>query len=231
MEESIKFGIVASCKHPQVDYGKVNYSKAPYAAAPHNTISYCECHDNHVLWDKLAISAKGATEAERKQMHKLSLSIVLTSQGISFLHAGAEFLRSKQGVENSFNSGDSINAIDWNLKTIHKDVMDYTKGLIKMRKAHPAFRMTTANQIAKNIHFIETKQPGMVAYTINGSAVNDNWKTIMVIFNGTALSQSIKLPPNKWNLFSNGNIIESTPKTVSGTLSAAPYSSTILYLQ
>ncbi|MGZ8559499.1 MAG: type I pullulanase, partial [Chitinophagaceae bacterium] len=94
MEESIKFGIVASCKHPQVDYSKVNYSKAPYAKQPSNTITYTECHDNHVLWDKLAISATDASEAERKEMHKLALSIVLTSQGISFLHAGSEFLRS-----------------------------------------------------------------------------------------------------------------------------------------
>ena len=100
MEESIKFGVVAACKHPQVNYNKVNYSKQPYAAEPYNTISYCECHDNHVLWDKLAISTKNITEAERKQMHKLALAIVLTSQGISFLHAGTEFLRTKKGNEN-----------------------------------------------------------------------------------------------------------------------------------
>ena len=141
MEESIKFGIVASCKHPQVDYAKVNYSKAPYSAQPWNTITYCECHDNHVLWDKLAISAKNATEAERKEMDKLAMSIVLTSQGISFLHAGTEFLRTKKGVENSFESPDSINAIDWSLKTKNKEVFEYVKGLIKMRKEHPAFRM------------------------------------------------------------------------------------------
>ena len=61
MEESIKFGIIAACKHPQIDYSKVNYSKAPYAAGPYNTITYTECHDNHVLWDKLAVSAKDAT--------------------------------------------------------------------------------------------------------------------------------------------------------------------------
>jgi pullulanase len=96
MEESIKFGVVASCKHPQVDYAKVNYSKAPYSAEPWNTITYCECHDNHVLWDKLAISAKNAAEAERKEMDKFAMSIVLTSQGISFLHAGTEFLRTKK---------------------------------------------------------------------------------------------------------------------------------------
>ncbi len=98
MEESIKFGIVASVKHPQVDYSKVNYSKAPMQPTFH-TITYAECHDNHVLWDKLAISAKDATEAERKEMHKLALTIVLTSQGISFLHAGTEFLRSKKGMK------------------------------------------------------------------------------------------------------------------------------------
>ena len=147
MEESIKFGIVASVKHPQVDYTKVNYSKAPYANEPSSTITYAECHDNHVLWDKLAISAKNATEDERKEMHKLALSIVLTSQGISFLHAGTEFLRSKKGHENSFNAGDSINAIDWSLKTKNKDVFEYVKALIKMRKEHPAFRMKTAKRL------------------------------------------------------------------------------------
>ena len=133
MEESIKFGVVASCKHPQMDYSKVNYSKKPYAAQPFQTISYCECHDNHVLWDKLAISAKGATEDERINMQELALSIVLTSQGITFLHAGTEFLRSKKGVENSFESPDSINAINWDLKTKNKYVFDYIKAMIKMQ--------------------------------------------------------------------------------------------------
>ena len=80
-----------------------------------------------MLWDKLAISAKNATEAERREMHKLAMSIVFTSQGISFLHAGTEFLRSKKGVENSFESPDSINAIDWSLKTKNKDVYEYVK--------------------------------------------------------------------------------------------------------
>src|SRR4029077_7440222 len=106
-------------------------------------------------WDKLAISAPSASIEERKNMHKLALSIVLTSQGISFLHAGTEFLRSKKGVENSYNSPDSINESDWNLKTINKDVFDYVQQLIKMRKSHPAFRMTTAGQLQKNIHFDE----------------------------------------------------------------------------
>ncbi|MES1220325.1 MAG: type I pullulanase, partial [Bacteroidota bacterium] len=198
MEESIKFGVVAACKHPQVNYQKVNYSKAPYAAQPYNTISYCECHDNHTLWDKLSISANDATEEERRQMQKLALSIVLTSQGISFLHAGTEFLRSKKGIENSFESPDSINAIDWELKTKNKDVFDYVKALVKMRKAHPAFHMQTAKQIAAHIKFADKLPANVVAYSINGKAANDSWKKIFVVYNGSATGQTINIPAGKW---------------------------------
>jgi pullulanase len=202
MQESIKFGIVASCKHPQVEYDKVNYSKAPYAKEPYHTVTYAECHDNHVLWDKLAISAKNATEADRKEMHKLALGIVLTSQGISFLHAGTEFLRTKNGNENSFNAGDSINAIDWSLKTKNADVVEYVKTLIKMRKEHPAFRMSTAKDIAEHIRFKDNVYPGIICYTINGEAVNDSWKKIMIFLNGTAESPVITIPDKQdWTFF------------------------------
>lgn len=198
LEESIKFGIVASCRHPQVDYSKVNYSKAAYSGEPWNTVTYCECHDNHVLWDKLAISAKNATEPKRKEMYKLALSIVLTSQGISFLHAGSEFLRTKKGVENSFESPDSINAIDWSLKTENKDVCDYVKALIKMRKEHPAFRMISAKQIQGNIEFRNTEEKGVISYIINGVSSNDRWKKILVFFNGNGGKRTGTLPPGKW---------------------------------
>jgi pullulanase len=228
MEESIKFGIVASCKHPQVDYTKVNYSKAPYAAQPSQTITYAECHDNHILWDKLAISAKDATEAERKEMHKLALSIVLTSQGISFLHAGTEFLRSKKGNENSYNAGDSINAIDWSLKTKNKDVFDYVKALIKMRKEHPAFRMTTAGQVATNLKFIDNLPGGVVAYTINGVAVNDNWKKIQVCFNGTGEIKDLPVEIKNGKVAILNNKIGGN-EDVENTITLQPYSCSVFY--
>jgi len=189
--ESIKFGIVAATEHPQVNYKKVNYSKKPYAASPQNTIIYAECHDNNTLWDKLAISALKATVAERIEMHKLALSIVLTSQGISFLHAGTEMLRSKYGIENSYNQPDSINAINWNLKTHYIAVFTYVQQLIQLRKAHPAFRMTSTAQIQTNLKFLNAPA-GMIGYSINGAAVKDPWKQIQVWFNGT--SKSIILP-------------------------------------
>jgi pullulanase len=227
MEESIKFGIVASCNHPQIDYSKVNYSKAAYAKEPFQTITYAECHDNHVLWDKLAISAKDATRAERIQMHKLALSIVLSSQGIPFLHAGTEFLRSKKGVENSFNSSDSINAIDWNLKSLNKDVFDYVQLLIKMRKDHPAFRMKTGKEIASNIRFRENAEPGTVIYEINGSATGDAWKKILVCFNGSNKSKSIIAGRNMKSFIINNQFVQK--ENVVTDLILNPFSCTILF--
>jgi pullulanase len=226
MEESIKFGVVAACKHPQVNYKKVNYSKAPYAAEPWNAIIYCECHDNHVLWDKLKISAKDVTVAGRKEMHKLALSIVLTSQGISFLHAGSEFLRSKKGEENSFKSPDSINAIDWDLKTSNKDVFDYVKYLIQMRKDHPSFRMKSAKEIAANIYFREAEQ-GMLIYEINGAAAGDKWKKILVCFNGTGKQQPVTAGSG-WNSYILNNMIVQPEKVVEEII-LSPYSCTVLY--
>ncbi len=230
MEQSIRFGIVASCEHPQVDYSKVNYSRAPYAAGPFNTITYCSCHDNNTLWDKLLLSAKDAADADRREMQKLSLAIVLTSQGIPFLHAGSEFLRSKKGVENSFNSPDSINEIDWSLESQNADVVQLVKALIKMRKEHPAFRMTTAKEIADNINFEYGVQnaPGVVTYLLNGKSVKDPWKKILVAFNGRGEQTITLLPDGKWKTFIQNNIVmrdfDVTDKAV-----LDPYSCTILY--
>ena len=203
MEESVKFGIVAASNHPQVNFKKVNYSTKAYAAAPGNVITYCECHDNNTLWDKLSLSCKGATTEDLIKMQKLALTIVLTSQGIPFLHAGTEFLRNKKGVENSYNAGDSINHIDWSMKEKNKEVNAYVKSLIKIRKEHPAFRMTTNLLIKKNIIFDESAAAGTISYTINGTGVKDSWKKILVAFNGSNVNKEIILPKGKWKIAIN----------------------------
>lgn len=229
LEESIKFGVVASCRHPQVKYDRVNYSSAPYATQPYQTITYCECHDNHALWDKLAVSAMHSTEAERKEMHKLALSIVLSSQGISFLHAGTEFLRSKQGVENSFESPDSINAINWSLKTKNRDVVEYTKALIRMRKEHPVFRMSNAQQVAANIRFIKDLPPGVVAYTISSNNTGDSWKRIFIAYNGNNALQKLSLPAGTWQVYIRDNTATGKLMAAREIISLAPYSCNILF--
>jgi pullulanase len=225
MEESVKFGIVAACEHPQIDYSKDNYSKHAFAAAPGNVVTYCECHDNNTLWDKLALSRPDATEEDRKAMHQLALTIVLTSQGIPFLHAGTEFLRSKNGVENSYKSGDDINAIKWSLKKENIDVTNYVKQLIKIRKEHPAFRMTTTKQVAENILFDQHVHERTIAYTINGAALGDKWKNIFIAFNGSDETKDFSLPDGHWKMaIETGAVIEP------GKIQLKKYSSVILYI-
>ena len=224
MEESIKFGITAACEHPQVDYSKVNYSKSAYAAAPGSVITYCECHDNNTLWDKLSLSRPDATIEEIKQMHKLALTIVLTSQGIPFIHAGSEFLRSKDGVENSYNAGDSINAIRWHLKKENQDVFTYVKRLIQLRKEHPAFRMMDAEQTGQYIVFDNHAPDGTIAYTINGSALHDSWKKIFIAFNGSAHEKEITVPGGDWK-----TAIDTGSNTRGDKLHLKKYSAVILH--
>ncbi len=205
--ESIKFGIVASTQHPQVDYTKVNYSKAPWAAEPYQTITYVSCHDDNTLFDRLKISNPGASEADLIKMDKLSNAIVLTSQGVAFLHAGAEMLRTKQGVANSFNSPDSINQLDWSRKARYKAVFDYYKRLIALRKNHPAFRMPSTHMIQTNLSFLDTKDDNIVAYQLSGNANGDSWKNIVVIFNGNTMDKKITIPQGNWILAADCNTI------------------------
>ncbi len=199
VEQSIRFGIVAATEHPQVNYAAVNYSKAPWAREPWQCINYVSCHDNHTLADKLQISGQGAfSEQQLQNMDKLANGIVLTSQGIPFLHAGEEMMRTKKGVENSFNRPDSINAIDWRWKDTYRDIYGHYQALIKLRKAHPEFRLPTTKDIQEQLSFIETDQ-GVVAYTVDGSSSGDNWETSVVIANGTQAAVTVSLPTGTWS--------------------------------
>lgn len=182
MEESIKFGVVGSIQHPQIDYDAVNYSNAPWTLEPWQAISYVSCHDNHTLFDKLNVSRRDATADEIIAMDKLANAIVMTSQGIAFIHAGAEILRTKNEEHNSYNLSDEINQINWNWKVKNKDVFEYYKNLIAFRKAHPAFYMSTAEEVRKNLEF-KKNEDGLVSYQISNHANSDEWKNIHVIYN------------------------------------------------
>lgn len=230
MEESIKFGIAASVKHPQIDYTKVNYSKAPWAAEPYQTITYVECHDNHTLWDKLAISCPDATEEERIKMQKLAMTMVLTAQGVPFIHAGAEMLRTKNGVENSFKSPDAINSIDWGRKTTHAAFNRYITELIQLRKSHPAFRLGSAELIRRHLNFLNTDKPGVIAYQLGRNAGGDSWGRIVVILNPTKEKQFVGLPKGNWTVvLDEHQIKESGIRAVlSPRVDVAPVSALIL---
>lgn len=204
-KESVKFGIVASTPNAQVDYARVNYSKEPWAAEPFQAITYVSCHDDNTLFDRLKISNPTASEADLIKMDKLANAVVLTSQGVAFLHSGAELLRTKKGVANSYNSPDSINQIDWSRKTRYKAVFDYYRGMVALRKAHPAFRMPSTKMIQDNLKFIETGDPDLIAYQINNHANGDSWKNILVVLNGNTSPKTVSPPAGKWTLVADEN--------------------------
>ena len=238
MEESIKFGIVAATQHDGVDYNKVNYSKERWAAQPFQSINYAECHDNHTLWDRLTNSNGDDNEQTRIKMFLLAQTIVLTAQGIPFLHAGGDFLRTKQGVENSYNSSDSINELDWSRKAKYSAVHNAVRNLIILRKTHPVFRLNSTELIQKNLTFIEPKTikntgekhiDNVVIYTLNGQSVNDTWKRVLVIYNGNKADIELQIPEGQWKLaFKDHNFIENAVKMPSNTLKVEGISAVIL---
>jgi len=198
LEESVKMGIVGCIEHPQIDNSKVNASKEPWTTNPWQSIVYVSCHDNLTLYDKLKISRPDATEDELIAMDKLANAVVLTSQGISFIHAGSEMLRTKKGIENSYNFPDSINQIDWNWKVKNVNVVDYYKNLIQLRKEHPAFRMKTGIDVRKHLEF-KTVENGLISYELTDHANGDTWKNIYVIYNARHEDIQYKIP-GKWSL-------------------------------
>ncbi|MBN1116717.1 MAG: type I pullulanase [Bacteroidales bacterium] len=229
-EETIKFGVVASTNHPQIDYSKANYSKIPWAEKPSQTIGYVSCHDNNTLFDKLMISCPDFPIEDIKKMHKLANAIVLTSQSIPFLHAGVEMMRTKGGEHNSYNMPDDINQIDWSWKTQNNDIFQYYKGLISLRKNHPAFHMPSQEMIAKHLQFMEVNKPNVVAFSINDNANGDSWKNIIVVYNSMEEGYVLKLPEGEWQVAVRDSwIVEDGMEGVSKTVMVPPLSMMVLF--
>lgn len=191
-EESIKFGVVGAVHHSQIHLPNVNYSDSHWAHEPWQSVSYVSCHDNHTLYDKLKLSRKDATESDIEAMHKLANAVVLTSQGIPFLHAGVELLRTKDGEHNSYNLPDEINQIHWERKFQNKHIFDYYRKLIALRKNHPAFYMPTGEMVRTHLSFIESES-GMVAFLLKGNANGDSWKNIVVVYNANTTEKIVHL--------------------------------------
>ncbi len=213
----VMFGVVASIPHVQVK-SQTEF----WAAEPSQVISYASAHDNLTLWDKLITSTE-ADDATLRKMNKMAAAIVLTSQGTSFIHAGEEMARTKNLDENSYQSSDAVNMLDWDRKGEYTDLYEYYKGLIALRKATPAFRLRTANEIRYNIKFMKTDE-GVLGYT-----VKDENEEYAVIFNATTSEQTIELPSEGWDVLVNGEKAGTEVlASVGTTLKATPQSSYVL---
>lgn len=206
MEESIKFGIVGAISHPQIDMTKVNYSKEAWTNEPWQMVSYVSCHDDMCLTDRLRSSIPGIKEDELIRLDLLAQTCVLTSQGVPFILCGEEMLRDKKGVHNSYCSPDSINHLDWNNLKRYPQVFDYYSKLIEMRKAHPAFRMGSADEVRKNLEFISAPK-GVVAFRLKDHAGGDQWNDIIVILNANKTEQEIAVPEGNYTIIAKDGVV------------------------
>lgn len=206
-EESLKFGIVGAIRHPQVNYDSVNYSKVPWAEQPTQMISYVSCHDDMCLVDRLKSCIPDITPEELARLDKLAQTAVFTSQGVPFIYAGEEVMRDKKGVDNSFESPDSINAIDWKRKTEQAGVFAYYKGLVQLRKNHPAFRMAHADSVRKHLEFLPAEGSNLVAYRLKDRANGDAWKDIIVVLNARKQPAKQAVPEGKYTVVCKDGVI------------------------
>ena len=229
-EESIKFGIAGAISHPQIDMTKVNYSKVPWTNEPSQMVAYVSCHDDMCLTDRLRSSIPYIGDDELIRLDLLAQTAVLTSQGVPFILSGEEMLRDKKGVHNSFRSPDSINRLDWNNLKRYPQVFDYYAGLISLRKQHPAFRMGSADEVRKNLYFLEAPE-GVVAYQLKNNAGGDSWKNIIVVLNSQKTPQTVDVPENTYTMVvANGKVDTNGIGLLSGkTLTVAPQSALIVH--
>lgn len=196
-QESIKAGIVGCIEHPQVDYSKVNYSKKPWAAEPTQMMAYVSCHDDLCLVDRLKASIPGIGTDELIRLDLLAQTAVFTSQGVPFMLSGEEMLRDKKGVHNSYKSPDSINQLPWDNMQKYPQVFAYYQGLIALRKAHPAFRLGSAELVRQHLEFLPVGE-GLVAFRLKDNAGGDAWRDIYVVLNANKYACMVDVPEDAY---------------------------------
>ncbi|KXZ39752.1 pullulanase [Alkalithermobacter thermoalcaliphilus JW-YL-7 = DSM 7308] len=183
-EKQIKKGISGSIFYDKEIYGFCN--------DPVESINYVSSHDNLTLFDKIKLTSDGMNEEEIEKMNRLALSIILTSQGVPFIHSGSEILRSKKGHHNTYNLGDDVNKINWENKYKYHNTLEYIKNLIHFRKSQKVMMLENANQVREALKFIDSPA-NTVVYTLT-SKYNGDYKYIFIVHNANKERVSIKLP-------------------------------------
>lgn len=230
-EAGVMFGLAGALPHPQLKDSVKHYPQA-WAAQPTQMISYVSCHDDHCIGDRLIITAPKADVKQRMRLLKLAETAVFTSQGVPFIFTGDELMCDKKGVKNSYNSPDSINVIDWRLKKQHSDAYHYIRQLIALRKAHPAFRLGSAEKVYQHLEFIQPDAEGVVAFRIKGLPEGETWQDITVILNARCKAVKVPVKQGTYRMVCYDGQIDADKglRTVSGAeLVAAPQSATIAY--
>ncbi|WP_434351003.1 type I pullulanase [Trichococcus flocculiformis] len=190
--------------------GAMHLSSHSSYVDPEQVIQYVEAHDNLTLYDKLLRSNPDDSEEVRIKRHTLATSIVLLSQGVPFIHGGQEFLRTKAGVANSYQSPDEINQFEWERVTTFQESVAYVKGLIALRKSEYLFRLHTHEEI--DAHFTTLSENfNIIAFSLTNSE-----KKYIVIFNGNRSDVIFRIQKGKYAILVEDNqvFLESMPEAV-----------------
>ena len=206
-----------------------------WCKSPTQTINYASCHDNHTLFDRITMSTPDAAFSDRVKMNNLAAAIVMTSQGVPFIHAGEEMLRSKPLEDgsfdhNSYRSPDSVNNLKWAdlSKEEYQQTYAYYQGLIAFRKAHPALRMTTAEEVTEEITKLAGLDFNVVGFHIAAGA-NGEENELIVVFNPRSEASTVNLPEGEWTVYINGGKAGIEPLgTATGTATAEAISAMVL---
>ena len=201
-----------------------------WSGEPYQHVSYITCHDNYCLRDRIEVSAKKETEATKIRMNKLAQTAVLVSQGMPFLYGGEELFRTKQGIDNSYQSPDSINIIPWENKREYYDLFEYYKQMIAIRRAHKGFRLGTAALVKEHVSFLMTDNPQLIIYSIKDLEGIDTAKSLIVLLNGGAKIAEAEVDEGTYTVLAHDGQadVQGLGEIQGGKVVVEPYSATIL---
>lgn len=201
-----------------------------FADAPTESVNYVSAHDNRTFWDRIARNLPDPRQ--QAAAVKLAHAMALLSQGVPFLEGGVEIGRTKGGRDNSYNAGDAVNRFDWNRAGEFADVEAYFRGLIALRRAHPAFRCATRAEVERTLTFVPASQtpPNAFAFLLDGRARNDSWREILVVFHNGPRPTELPLPPGTWHVVADDKTAGVRPlRPAKDRLTLAPLSANVLY--
>jgi len=196
LESAVRFAASGCTAHPAL-------GRSTWASGPAQVVNYAAAHDNHTLIDKLARTNPDQSFKERAAMARLAHAAVFLSQGIPFLHAGEEFLRTKGGEENSYDAPDSVNGLDWTALARHRDTVEYVRGLLALRRQRSEFRLRDAASICAQMSFPELLEPQMAAWRVGG---------VYVVLNAHANPRDVHLPAGNWTVVTDASGAGTRPR-------------------
>ena len=218
-------------KRSDLKTGFLGQSNLGWANVPSQCVTYASCHDNLCLYDKLVDSVYGSSEYRKRHedlvlMNKLSAAIVMTAQGIPFFLGGEEFCRSKDGDENSYASSREENMLDWKNVESFSDVVEYYRGLLKIRDSFAAFMDCTA-MTANHITSVEDLPKGVAGFYIPNTE-QGKWSKVCAVFNGTDEDKNIAVE-GEWIRIADENVAGlNNLGTCSGSVNVKAHSAAIM---